>query len=158
MPENPYAPSQEIAWREEEPVPKRFRVWAVVAGVATDFASSFVVGIVSSVVLTIVLLAQGTPQEELAETMKQLPFALFGLVAGLGCTILGGFVSGKVAKQSKVRHGLAVGVVSTLLASPFWVPSPLWYTAVCILTVTPAAMLGAYMAKRPVVESSGVPK
>lgn len=72
---------------------------------------------------------------------------VFGLVVGLLCTMLGGFVAGSIAKKAHYLNSGLVGGLSMLLGAAFVGQSPLWYDVVTFVTIIPAAMLGGHLAK-----------
>ena len=89
------------------------------------------------------------PQEEIAARMKSLSGLLLSLIIGLGGTVLGGFVAGRVARSSEVLHGALVAMVGMVLAVFLRdTDVPLWYDIVGFAGMLPAGMYGGYLVQR----------
>ena len=79
---------------------------------------------------------------------------LISLIAGLGCTLLGGIVAARRAGRSFVRHGGWVGVVSLVLGVallalfPQETLQPAWVQVLGLLLIVPAGMLGGGVVAR----------
>jgi hypothetical protein len=136
MADNPYQPPLVKPWRPPEAPRRGISILAVVLGVLTDIGSTVIVGIVIGVVVAIVLLSQGVPPDRLAEYLEGPVYRLASLVPGLGCTVLGGFVAGRVAKRSELLHGAIVGSIVVLLGAPFWPSLPIGYSILSYLALS----------------------
>lgn len=89
------------------------------------------------------------PQDEIVTRMKTMSGLLLSLIIGLGGTVLGGYIAGRVAKQSEVLHGALVAVIGVVLA--FFLRDtdvPLWYDIVGFAGMLPAGMYGGWLAPR----------
>jgi hypothetical protein len=99
-----------------EPVDRRFRWKAVLLGAATDLGGSMAAGIVLFFVFSAWLTGEGTTTEELvAQLAGHWPFVMVSMVVGGACTVLGGYVAGRVARHSCMQHALAAGALSLVL-------------------------------------------
>ena len=127
---------------------KGIRVKAVLLGVLTDIGGSVVVGIVIGVVIGVVLAARGVPANEIAARLHGVAVLIPSLVLGFGFTALGGYVAGRVAKQSEVLHGGIVGAIGIPFGLLFAASLPLWYSIVSIVGVVPFGMLGGLFARQ----------
>ncbi len=79
---------------------------------------------------------------------------VISLIAGLGCTLLGGLVAARRSGRNFVRHGGWVGVVSLILGVALlaFLPQeprqPAWVDVLGLLLVVPAGMLGGGVVAR----------
>jgi hypothetical protein len=75
------------------------------------------------------------------------------LILGTASTVLGGFLVTRLARQIPYFNALAYGVVATALSLVFlsMAPAdfPLWYRVAGIVLNIPAALVGAYLGRRP---------
>ncbi len=71
------------------------------------------------------------------------------LLGGLTMTMLGGFVSARMAPRRELTHATAVGFLSllaALVASPGGCPLGDWYTFTGLVMTIPVAQMGGMMA------------
>ncbi len=72
-----------------------------------------------------------------------------GMLGGLACTVLGGYVAARFANHSEYANAFAVGVASLvfgeLVIIAFSQELPLWLRLVGDLAVVPAALLGGHL-------------
>jgi hypothetical protein len=120
-------------------------VGAVVVGFLADIIGTFAGG----VVIGIALVAQGIPPHAVTEQMREPMGLALSLVLGLGSTVFGGFIAGRVAGHSEVFHGGLVGALGLLVGVLFVSQYPLWFNAVCFGGAVPCAMLGGWLAASP---------
>lgn len=133
------------------------RIRAVAFGAAVDVGCTFVFAVALGIVLGFVLLSGGTDPEDLARELEELAkndvVMLGSSIVGLCFTILGGYVAGRIAGHSQIRHGLLTGVVSmalgSLLGTPWGEGVPLWYTVSALLLPIPAAGFGGWLSEPP---------
>jgi len=71
------------------------------------------------------------------------------LILGTASTIVGGYLVARIARQIPYFNALAYGVLGSLLSTLTTSELPLWFRVVGIGLTIPAALLGAYFAKRP---------
>lgn len=71
------------------------------------------------------------------------------LVLGTASTIVGGYLVARIARQIPYFNALAYGALGSLLSTLTTSELPLWFRVVGIGLTIPAALLGAYFAKRP---------
>jgi putative membrane protein (TIGR04086 family) len=127
----------------------RLKPWPVIAGILVDSLGSIAVGLVYFAIILGVGLARG---EEISEATFDQHVNITAIL-GLALTAAGGFVAGWLAKIDEVRHGIAVGVGSTLIWLLLdWVaPSDVGWSVVetiSFFAVIPVAALGGYAAAR----------
>jgi len=121
---------------------RRINIKALALGTLADIGGTLIVGIGG-----IALVAQGVPQNQLATRVGSAMFLGFLLIVGLGFTLLGGFVAGRVSKNSEVMHGGLVGLIGLLIGLFYWESSPpLWYTITSLLGVVPFGMVGGRLS------------
>jgi hypothetical protein len=128
---------------------RRINIKAVALGVLTDIGGSLIAILALGVIAGGILAAQGVPEDELDVRLQGPVYLVSSLIVGLGLTVLGGFVAGRVSKKSEVMHGGLVGGVCFVLGLvlwPFLPPLPLWYYVPCYLGTVPSGMLGGRLA------------
>jgi hypothetical protein len=131
---------------------KEIKFLAIIIGVVVDVAGSLVSGFAIGIFLVIFHVAQGMPIKDVSVALDQkhlnqsIPFDLASLGVGGFFSMVGGFVTGWMAKAGQIKNGMLMGVVSTLLSIFFWGYDPFWVNAAgCFFTLIPATA-GGYMA------------
>jgi peptidoglycan/LPS O-acetylase OafA/YrhL len=105
---------------------------------------------VATVVASIALYAavgRKLPAEELYTNTENLLWSVFG---GTVSTIIGGYVTAKIAKNYPYVNALALGVIWFIIGIiiTFGVKTyPLWFIIVGFVVNFPAVLLGAYLGK-----------
>jgi hypothetical protein len=126
---------------------------AIVVGALVDnIVTMFIM-----MLLMTALVSQGLSQDEVVARMKSPSGLLLNLIIGLGCTCLGGYVAGRIARQSEVLHGSLVagaGMVLALLLRESGLPG--WYDILGFAGMLPAGMLGGHMARQQRTAGDGV--
>ena len=110
------------------------------------FLSDIGGSIVLSLMLASAMAGAGMGQNDIIERMQSTNGLLLNLIMGLGCTVLGGYVAGRVAKREEIRHGVVVAVMSLLLGlflEFFPEPDslPRWYALIGYLFIIPAKLM-----------------
>ncbi|MFH2046713.1 MAG: hypothetical protein ABIK92_16395 [Pseudomonadota bacterium] len=105
---------------------KKIHLKAVIIGTVADLLATFLFGII-----LFFLFGQGGD--------KALPYAL---LTGLACIVLGGYVAASIAPNYKIFNATMIGVVGILIGIPFIGSYPIWYSALSIILMPPAAYLG----------------
>jgi hypothetical protein len=138
-------------------ITKRISIKGILLGFLTDLACSITIGLLIGLamgLLAVILQArsQGDAQaaSELAHRIGISPLVLLGGgLVGLGCTALGGYVCGRVARQAPLLNAGLLGVLSIgLTALMAGKGSPLWFLIFSYVGVLPAALLGGWLASR----------
>lgn len=123
---------------------------AVIVGAIVDN----VVTIAVMLFLMTALASQGLSQDEVVARMKSPSGLLLNLILGLGCTGLGGYVAGRIARQSEVLHGALVAGAGMVLALLYRESGlPLWYDIIGFAGMLPAGMLGGELARQRAAQS-----
>jgi putative membrane protein (TIGR04086 family) len=104
------------------------------------------------------LAKNGLPEEAIEKALSEALSSSEGLIAliviGVFCTMLGGYVAGRLAKTQEVKHGALVGVVSVVVGALQTAmareisPVPYWYEILGYVLATPAGALGGSLAQR----------
>ena len=130
---------------------KDIRFLAIFAGLAVDIGGSLGAGLAMGIVIALFHLMQGMPIKELSAAMDQkhllasIPIDLANLGAGGFFSLLGGFVTGWIARVSRTKNACIMGVVSTALSVFFWAYEPMWMNALgCVFTLIPATLGGVF--------------
>ena len=88
-----------------------------------------------------------------------LAFMIMILALGGVCAVVGGYVTGVVAKRAEAKHALALGAVAVLLGIIYMMMvgglQPVWYPFQLILIVAPALWLGGWLRGRQANKASG---
>lgn len=132
------------------------QVRPIISGVIVDYLATFLAGIIY---IMIYFGREMMEQRELAEEainkLLASPEHLVILSAvGALCTVLGGYVAGRIAKNIEVKHGALVGLGSLILVTLEQVISgkstsyPFWFEVLGYLIAVPAGALGGYIAQR----------
>lgn len=126
-------------------------VKAILLGFIADFVASTLFGIVSSFLAALTLSAKGFKKTELEARLIELfysePYLIFGVAAGLGFTVMGGYVAGRISKSGEYFHSGAVGILNMLLGLFFIDKHSAWYNITALLLAIPAAIMGGRIAK-----------
>lgn len=72
------------------------------------------------------------------------------LVLGTASTVVGGFLVARIARRIPYFNALAYGLLGVVLSALTTTELPTWFRVVGIGLTVPAALLGAYFAKRPI--------
>jgi hypothetical protein len=125
---------------------------------AVVLASLAVIGIdiVSGIVLAAVfggpsLSAEMTDEQlrEAAAAMVQQPgYLTAALILGTASTVLGGYLAARLARTVPYFNALAFGVLGAVLGLLTSSELPTWFRVVGLGVTVPAALVGAYFAKR----------
>ena len=116
---------------------------AIIAGAIVDNVGTLFL----MLFLMTALLSQGLSQEDVVARMKTVSGELLSLLIGLGCTVLGGYVAGRMAGKAEVLHGALVagaGMLMALFLREGGVPT--WYDIIGFGGMLPAGMLGGHSA------------
>jgi putative membrane protein (TIGR04086 family) len=69
------------------------------------------------------------------------------LIVGFGFTCLGGYVAGRICKESQILHGGIVGVLGLILGVILYPDFSGWFDVIGALGMVPVGMLGGYFSK-----------
>jgi hypothetical protein len=132
------------------------QVRPIIAGVIVDYIATLLAGMVYLVIyFGQEIVEQGDLSEEAINEILTSPEHLVILgVIGAFCTVLGGYVAGRIAKDIEIKHGALVGLGSLVLVTLEQVMSgkstsyPIWFEVVGYLIAVPAGALGGHIAQR----------
>ncbi|HTT38100.1 MAG TPA: hypothetical protein VMH32_10575 [Burkholderiales bacterium] len=110
---NPYgAPSARVD-DHPDPVDQRFRWKAVFLGAVADLGGTMIASIVLFVAFSVLLGAsEGSAEQIGAQLQQSWPFLMTSMIVGSGFTVLGGYVAGRIARHSFLKHAFAAGAIS----------------------------------------------
>jgi putative membrane protein (TIGR04086 family) len=129
---------------------RRINALAIFLGVATDLGTALGGGVAIGVVIAFMMLAEGTPPQEVQAQLEGPLVQWIGVLLGFGSTLLGGYVAGRVAGCRHMLHGLIVGILGLLIGLLLslllgrW--SVEWPTIASFLGGIPIATLGGWLA------------
>ncbi len=120
-----------------------------VKAIALGFLAGFAAAIALSLASVVLLIAGGSPIDEIEENTVYLGW---GLVNSLLSSAVSGYAAAVLAPTSELANAVAVGVVILALSALLYLPFdmgdlPLWYNIPAFLLTVPAAAVGG-MARR----------
>src|SRR5215470_17975433 len=130
---------------------KYIDIRAIVLATLAVFGIDFVTGIVLfSVFADQVANASEEQVRAAAAALATDPgYLRAALVLGTASTVVGGFLVARIARQIPYFNALAYGVLGMLLGMLWSGDLPLWVRVIGLGLTVPAALLGAYFARRP---------
>jgi len=146
---NPYTPPGSPV-KDPPSSRRRSSLGAIALGFGVDIFATMVVSTLLSVIAGVSLAAGGISPEEVASLVdRSAGWLLLGMVGGLCCTALGGYVAARFANHSEYANAFAVGVASLVFGEAvliaFSQELPLWLRLAGDLAVVPAALLGGHL-------------
>ena len=149
--QNPYQALRSELRDKAPSVDFRFRWKAVALGTVADIGGTIVF---ATAIFAVLLSRSGTDNaEELSKTLTSDPsYLLILLVVGLGFTSLGGYIAGRIAGHTQLKHALVTGVCSLLIGALLGQSNAGPYDG--IINVLgyglhfPMVLLGGWIAKR----------
>jgi hypothetical protein len=146
---NPYTPPGSPV-KDPPNTRRRSSLGAIALGLGVDIIASIVVSTLLSVIAGVSVAAGGGSLDEAATLMdRSAGWLAIGMLAGLGCTVLGGYVAARFANHSEYANAFAVGVASLVFGEVMLVAFsqdlPLWLRIAGDLAVVPAAVLGGHL-------------
>jgi hypothetical protein len=146
---DPYTPPG--APVKDPPNPRRrSALGAIALGFGVDIAATMMVSTLLTVLAGVTLAAGGaSPEEAMASFDRSAGWLVVGMLGGLACTVLGGYVAARFANHSEYANAFAVGVASLVFGEAMLIAFsqelPLWLRLVGDLAVVPAALLGGHL-------------
>jgi VIT1/CCC1 family predicted Fe2+/Mn2+ transporter len=149
---NPYGTPSARVEDLPEPVNRPFRWKAVLIGAATDIVGSAIAGIVLVIAFSVLDGPGGAPEDVLAWLGQSWPFLMISMIVGGGFTVLGGYVAGRIARHSFLKHALAAGGLSLVIGMVLFHSEDGPYSGI-VSTLgyglhLPLALLGGWLAWR----------
>jgi hypothetical protein len=150
---NPYTTPGARVEDLPEPVDRRFRWKAVLLGAATDLVGSIIAGVVLLFVFSMLAASgEGGAEQVLDRLGQSWAFLLVSMVVGGGFTVLGGYVAGRIARHSFLKHALAAGGLSLALGILLFRSDDGPYAGIIAILGyglhLPLALLGGWLAWR----------
>ena len=122
-------------------------VGAFVDNAGTLFAMNF---LVAALVLT------GLSENEVMDRLKSTSGLLLGLIIGLGCTVGGGYIAGRMARTAERTHGALVAVIGMAIALIFRDGGdPVWFDIAGLAAMLPAGIFGGHLAWQRAASGTG---
>jgi hypothetical protein len=154
---NPYSTPGTRVEDRPEPVDRRFRWKAVLVGAATDIAASTVIGVALVVLAALLAGPEGGAEESVARLSESWTFLMISMILGGACTVLGGYVAGRIARHSFLKHALAAGALSLVIGIALFRGDDGPYAGLLALLGyglhLPLALLGGWLAGRRFMRS-----
>ncbi len=125
---------------------------AIILGFLADIAASISFSLTLSLLITFILSAKGYKEAELEQTLMQVfytkTYLLLSIVVGFLFTVMGGFIAGRIARQSEYFHAGMVGIIGVLFALFFIGQTEGFHIYAALILTIPGALSGGGMAKR----------
>ena len=125
---------------------------AILLGFVTDVVGSMAFSIAFPLLLAIILSMTGYSgdrlEPRLLEVVKSKPYVMLSVLSGLGFTLLGGYVAGRLAKSGEYFHSGVVGLLNILFGLFIIGLLKEWYQILAFILVFPAAVVGGHLAKQ----------
>jgi hypothetical protein len=119
------------------------KIKAVIIGAIADNAGTLLI----MTFLASALVSRGFTEDEVMNRLKSTNGLLLGLILGMGCTVGGGYLAGRMAGKAEVLQGALVAVVGMILSIIFHESGdPLWFDIAGLAAILPAGMAGGYLA------------
>ncbi len=124
---------------------------AIVLATLAVFGIDFVTGLVLvSVFIEPVANATDEQTRAAVEALARDPGYLRGLlILGTASSVVGGFLVARIARRIPYFNALAYGVLGMALSTIGTSALPTWFRVIGIGLTVPAALFGAYFARRP---------
>ncbi len=126
---------------------------AVGLGLISDIAATVVVSVVLTAIVGRRLAGENASLDELEQALLASEgYTLLALLAGLACTVLGGYVAARAAGEREYLHALLAGVAVLVFGEMMLAQStgayPFGYRVIGTLLTIPAAVYGGHLRKR----------
>jgi hypothetical protein len=124
---------------------------AVILGTGAMFVLDILVGGVLFGIFGEGLSPEMTEQEMeavVADLMENGAYLFWGAVLGTLTTVVGGYITARTARLLPYKNAFAFGLIGIVICLFMGDDLPFWYNALGIGTALPAALFGAYIAKR----------
>ena len=124
---------------------------AILIGFVVDITVSEVAGIQFALFLMISLLASegaGNVDARFHALIESPPFVILNVLLGCFGTVTGGFMTGWISKDNRLKNSLIMGAVSGLFGLLFYAKYSLWFNIVAPILTLGCAMAGGYIAER----------
>jgi len=143
--EPPRAPLKDTG----EPRKPRSNLLAIIVGALVDFVATQVSSVFLALGFAIFAGVNGQRMQDLqAELNDSNVFFAAGMVLGLACSVLGGYVCARFANQNEYANSLATGVVGVVTGELMYsVDTSMAMHLMGLLTI-PACLLGAHLKMR----------
>lgn len=139
--------------------PSRLKLRAVIGGCAVDIGCSVAAMTALSALYTVRYAECAMAPEELAEHVgRAVENSMWGFVACCFCTVVGGFVSGWLAKSDRLRHAFWTGMLGLMFSLPMVIGSGHGVTplgAISLLLLVPLALSGGFLSDALLDDDAG---
>ena len=126
---------------------------AVGLGLISDIAATVAISVVLTAIVGRRLVGDDASVEELEQALLASEgYTALALLAGLACTVLGGYVAARTAGEREYLHALLAGAAVLLFGEMMMAQStgsyPFGYRVIGTLLTVPAAVYGGHLRKR----------
>ena len=98
------------------------------------------------------LISRVAPDQYPSSTNPAPKWLIVELVAGLLLILWGGYVTASIARRSQIRHAMALGVLTSVLAlvslGLYHGRQPFWFQGVILVAAIPTALAGGRLKTR----------
>jgi hypothetical protein len=97
-------------------------------------------------IVAIPLFAENMSEETLKYLQTDTSFLLFAMVFGTLSTVVGGYLTARIASEAKYLNSGIVGLIDIVASLLLGGEYPLWFTFLTYISILPSALLGGYLA------------
>jgi hypothetical protein len=125
---------------------RRLNWRAIIIGFVVDFGASTLCGLVLGIVAGVLHVRGGGEPAEFANVLTASPLYLrIALSIGMFFVVVGGFITGKIARRAWLMNSVALGILNILLGLAYMKDLPVWYSLIGMGGSIPCAVLGAWL-------------
>jgi hypothetical protein len=128
---------------------RRLNWRAIILGFVVDYGCSTAFGLISGIVFGVMYAGRGgDPVKVGPALLESQAYLTSALIVGSIFVVVGGFIVGRIARQSRMLNGAALGMLDMAIGLTYLGQLPSWYHAIAFSTTLPCALLGAWLAQK----------
>jgi hypothetical protein len=120
----------------------------IVLGILVDRGATFLIQVFYMFLVFFVFAMRKVPKEDWERLLREPSLALPGMFLGLACTVLGGYIAGKIAGRAGMLHGAIMAVPGFVIGFNLSDSFPPWYNVISLTFIIPMGMLGGLIAQQ----------
>jgi len=130
---------------------RRISIIAIVTAFMVEVAVDMVISFMLMFMFAIGTITPGMTEVDVQKATEAISnsgaYLAAVVVCGTATTIGGGYFAARLARTFPYYNGLAIGIVGLAWCLYFWRMNPLWLSIFSIISVIPASIFGAHLAK-----------
>jgi hypothetical protein len=124
---------------------------AFLAEIVVDYIRSYIQLIVFAIVAVSPGMSEADASKAIAAATESTTYLACIVLLGTATTIGGGYLAARIAKTFPYYNGLAIGIIGLAFQLYLWRMNPLWLNLFSVVTVIPASIYGAHLAKPHII-------